>query len=66
VETIAHHLHREENVALGALPTDPQEPPVLLADVRRLAKVVGWKSSLSLKDGLAETCQWWKSMVQRP
>ena len=66
VETIAQLLHREENVALGALPTDPQEPPVLLADVRRLAKVVGWKSSLSLKDGLAETCQWWKSMVQRP
>jgi nucleoside-diphosphate-sugar epimerase len=66
VETIAQLLHREENVALGALPADPQEPPVLLADVRRLAKVVGWKPSLSLKDGLLETCQWWKSMVQRP
>jgi len=63
VETIAQYLHREENVALGALPTDPQEPPVLLADVRRLAKVVGWKPSLPLQEGLANTCEWWRSTI---
>lgn len=65
VHTIAQLLQREENVILGALPTDPQEPPLLLADVRRLATVDGWKPSFSLKDGLAETCEWWKSTVQR-
>jgi nucleoside-diphosphate-sugar epimerase len=63
VETIAQHLHREENVALGALPTDPQEPPLLLADVQRLASGVGWKPSLSLKEGLANTCEWWRSTI---
>jgi nucleoside-diphosphate-sugar epimerase len=61
VETVAQHLKREENVALGALPTDPQEPPLLLADVRRLASGVGWKPSLSLKEGVAKTCEWWRS-----
>jgi nucleoside-diphosphate-sugar epimerase len=65
VHTIAQLLQREENVILGALPTDPKEPPLLLADVRRLATVDGWKPSFSLKDGLAETCEWWKSTVQR-
>jgi nucleoside-diphosphate-sugar epimerase len=61
VETVAQQLHREENLALGALPTDPQEPPLVLADVRRLASVVGWKPSLTLQEGVADTCEWWRS-----
>ena len=64
IETIAQHLQREENVALGALPTDPQEPLLLLADVRRLASGVGWKPSLTLKEGVANTCEWWRSTIQ--
>jgi len=64
VETIAQYLQREDNVALGALPTDPQEPPLLLANVRRLASVVGWKPSLTLEDGVAKTCEWWRSNIQ--
>jgi nucleoside-diphosphate-sugar epimerase len=64
VETIAQYLQREENVALGALPTDPQEPLLLLADVRRLASVVGWKPFLTLKEGVAKTCEWWRSTVR--
>jgi nucleoside-diphosphate-sugar epimerase len=63
VQTIAQHLQREENLVLGALPTDPQEPLVLLADVRRLASMVGWKPSLTLKEGLAKTCEWWRSTI---
>lgn len=61
VESVARHLHGEENLALGALPSDPQDPPLLLADVHRLASVVGWKSSVSLEEGVARTCEWWRS-----
>ena len=61
VETVAQHLQREGNLALGALPTDPQEPPLVVADVRRLASEVGWKPSLTLKEGVAKTCEWWRS-----
>src|SRR5208337_1098998 len=64
IEIIAQHLQGEENLVLGALPTDPQEPLVLLPDVRRLASEVGWKPSLSLKEGLANTCEWWRSTIQ--
>jgi UDP-glucuronate decarboxylase len=63
VETIAQHLHREENVALESSSADPHEPPVLLADVRKLTRVVGWKPSVSLKDGVANTCEWWRSTI---
>jgi nucleoside-diphosphate-sugar epimerase len=61
LEIVAQHLQREDSLALGALPTDPQEPPFLLADVRRLASEVGWKPSLTLKEGVARTCEWWRS-----
>jgi len=64
VETVAEHLQREENVVFGALPTDPQEPPLVLADVQRLASVVGWKPSLTLEEGVAKTCEWWRSEIQ--
>jgi nucleoside-diphosphate-sugar epimerase len=65
VTTVARLLGREEQVALGALPTDPHEPPMLLADVQRLASVVGWKPSLTLEEGLARTCEWWKAKMAR-
>ena len=63
VETVAQYLQQEEHIALGALPTDPHEPPLLLADVRKLASVAGWKPSLTLKQGLTKTCEWWRSKI---
>jgi nucleoside-diphosphate-sugar epimerase len=63
VETVAQHLEREENVVFGALPTDPQEPPMVLADVRRLASRTGWKPSLTLQEGVEKTCEWWRSRI---
>lgn len=63
VETIAKHLHREEKVELGSFSGDPYEPALLLADVRKLTSVAGWKPSLSLKDGVANTCEWWRSTI---
>jgi nucleoside-diphosphate-sugar epimerase len=63
VETVARYLQREENLALGALPSDPQEPPLVSADVHRLASVVGWKPSHTLEEGVAKTCEWWKTKI---
>jgi nucleoside-diphosphate-sugar epimerase len=63
VETIAHYLNRKENLALGALPADAQEAPLLVADVRRLANVIGWKPSITLEEGLGTTCEWWRARL---
>jgi len=63
IETIARLLHGEGLLALGALETDPQEPPLLQADVHRLQNVVGWKPSLTFEEGLAKTCEWWRARL---
>jgi len=63
VRTIARYLGREKDVAFGALPSDPQEPPLLLADVRRLAGEIGWKPALTLEEGVARTCEWWRGRL---
>jgi len=59
--TVARLLGRESQLALGALTSDAQEPPLLLADVQRLARVVGWKPALTLEEGLTRTCEWWRA-----
>jgi nucleoside-diphosphate-sugar epimerase len=46
---------------LGALPPPTGEPPLLVADVRRLTHEVGWTPHRSLDEGLAETVAWWRS-----
>jgi nucleoside-diphosphate-sugar epimerase len=68
VETVAQHLQREENVVFGALPSDPREPALVLADVRRVTSGAGWKPSLTLQEGVEKTCEWWRSRigVERP
>lgn len=39
-------------VEFGAIPSPPDDPPLLVADVRRLAGEVGWHPTRSLEDGL--------------
>lgn len=51
---IATSIGRPELLRLGALPTSPDEPPLIVADVTRLRNEVGWYPTLSLDDGLAD------------
>jgi nucleoside-diphosphate-sugar epimerase len=51
---------RPELIELGALPTREDEPPVLVADVRRLHDEVGFRPRLTLADGIAQTVEWWR------
>lgn len=46
-------------VKLGVIATPINEPPQIVADVKRLQLEVGWKPKWSLDDGLAETVDWW-------
>lgn len=60
VETIAELLEREDKVMFGALSTDPTEPPLLVADVRRLWSHTGWEPAWQLKNGLRHAVSWWQ------
>lgn len=60
---IADELDARELINLGAIGTLPTEPPVLLADVRRLRDEVGWQPRFSVDEGLRQTIQWWRSAL---
>jgi nucleoside-diphosphate-sugar epimerase len=60
VELIGKTLDRSDHIDYGAIPSDPHDPPFLVADVRRLQEEIGWRPSLSLQDALPHVVQWWK------
>ncbi|MFB3923207.1 MAG: NAD-dependent epimerase/dehydratase family protein [Terriglobia bacterium] len=60
VEIIAGILGGKRAVEWGAIAEDPQEPPLLVADVRKLFRETGWRPALTLEDGLRETVTWWR------
>ncbi|MCX6030220.1 MAG: NAD(P)-dependent oxidoreductase [Chloroflexi bacterium] len=60
VYRIAAKLGRADLIQLGAVPTPANEPPLLVADVRRLRDEVGWRPAYDLETGLARTIDWWR------
>ena len=61
IEWLAQRLDCADLVRLGALAAPPDEPPLLVADVRRLREEVGWQPRSSLEQGLDQTLAWWKT-----
>lgn len=60
VETIADIVGRPDLLRLGAKPMPPNEPPLLVADVRRLRNEVKWAPRIGLRQGLEDTVVWWR------
>lgn len=59
---IADHIDgNQKGVQLGALPSSPNEPPVIVADVERLTAELDWRPAFSLDSGLLDTIDWWKT-----
>jgi nucleoside-diphosphate-sugar epimerase len=61
VQRIGELTGRRELIRLGSLPLPPDEPPLVVADIQRLSSEVGWRPSLSLDQGLADTLAWWRA-----
>lgn len=60
VLAIADRLEARPLIKLGAIPMRVDDPPLLVADVNRLRKEVGWKDQYDLMAGLEETIAWWR------
>ena len=58
-------LGARERVQFGALPLPDNEPPLLVADCRRLANDLGWRPKLDLATGMAQTVQHWQQRFER-
>ncbi|MEB3830728.1 NAD-dependent epimerase/dehydratase family protein [Phormidium sp. CCY1219] len=61
IENIAQKLNRPEAIELGAIRASANDPPLLVADIRRLTREVGWQPTYDLTTGLEETMAWWKT-----
>jgi nucleoside-diphosphate-sugar epimerase len=61
VATIAAVLGREDRVRFGARPDNPTDPPFICADTRRLTAATGWAPRYGLREGLADTIEWWRA-----
>lgn len=53
-----------DRVNFGAVAAPVNEPPLLVADVRRLSGEVGWSPIYQLHAGIEQTVQWWRSQLQ--
>lgn len=60
IDRIAQPLGGRDLVRLGAVPSALEEPPFLVADVRRLRQEVGWQPRHDLGAGLECTLEWWR------
>ncbi|MEW6172547.1 MAG: NAD(P)-dependent oxidoreductase [Bacillota bacterium] len=60
VGTVAAKLNSRHLVRLGAIPSPADEPPLIVADVRRLKEEVGFSPGYDLDRGLSETIDWWR------
>ncbi len=63
VDEVARAAGRPELLRVGAVPMRPDDPPLLVADVRRLRDEVGWAPSRTLRAGIEETVSWWKEQA---
>ena len=60
---IARSIGRPELLKLGARRPQPFEPDVLLPDVGRLHREVGWAPRLTLDQGIADSIDWWRDRL---
>jgi nucleoside-diphosphate-sugar epimerase len=58
---IADKINRCDLVQLGAQSVPESDPPLLLANVSRLSKEIGWLPKMDLDGGLEEMIAWWQA-----
>lgn len=59
----AERLDREQLVELGAIEARPDEPPLIVADVRRLRDELGWSPRHTMDEALDQTIDWWRQRL---
>ncbi|HBF34747.1 TPA: hypothetical protein DDW35_09300 [Candidatus Sumerlaeota bacterium] len=61
VRKIAQILDCNHLIQLGALPTPPDEAPLIVSNPQRLQNEVQWTPKFNLDSGLRETIDYWKA-----
>jgi nucleoside-diphosphate-sugar epimerase len=63
IKTIGNKIGRNNLIRMGALSSPENEPPIMVADTKRLTDEVGWIPIFDINTGLYRTIQWWKSTL---
>lgn len=65
--TIAEILNKRDLFQAGSVSNDSHSSihPLLVANTARLKSEVGWEPKFSLFQGLTETIEWWKNIIER-
>ncbi len=63
VYNVADRLGRAQLVELGAIEARPDEPPLIVGDVRRLRQELGWSPRHTVDQSLERTIDWWRSTL---
>lgn len=66
IHTVADRLDARSRVVLGAREVKPGEPPLLVANPTRLQQEVGWSPSFTVRDGLLDTLDWYRTRSRAP
>lgn len=64
IHQVADRLGGRERVALGAIPVPADDPPLVVADVRRLRDELGWRPRWTHAEALAHTIDWWRQQTR--
>ncbi len=62
VREIGRQMGRPELIRLGARPPSPEDPAVLLPDLTRQTRELGWTAPTGLAQGIALTRAWWENI----
>lgn len=65
VMMMARKLGHPELLRMGAIPVAPDDPPALLADVKRLNGEVGWRPEGDMDAWLDRTIEWWRQNLPK-
>ena len=60
---IATMLGHPELLRLGEIAAQHDSAPMVVADVQRLAREVGWQPRFTLEQGLTGTIEWWRDRL---
>jgi nucleoside-diphosphate-sugar epimerase len=60
---IGDQLNRQDLITFRMLEPQTAEPPLVVADVRRLFNELAWRPIRSLNQGLEETIFWWRKQL---
>lgn len=63
VSLIGTATGRPELIRFGEVPERPGDPPLLVADTRRMESELGWSPSVPVEAGIERTVEWWRTRI---